>query len=158
MATASPHKFDYVRGLGATEVLDYKDDQVVSKVKRLGPYDFVMTASGDAKGANAISDILQPAGGKFASTRPKSEEMNLAGNVSLIYEFFSMTTQAPENADFTKWWYNDYLPVALAGGVTPTPLEKRPGGLRGVQEACSDVLEGRSPKKLVLNPQADFTE
>ena len=75
-----------------------------------------MTAAGDAKGANAISDILQPEGGAFASTRPKSHEMNLAGNVSLLYDFPSMTTQKPENADFTKWWYRDHLPVWLLPG------------------------------------------
>ncbi|KFY80861.1 hypothetical protein V499_00316 [Pseudogymnoascus sp. VKM F-103] len=152
VATASPRKFDYVRGLGASEVLDYKDDQIVKKLQELGPYDFVMTASGDAVGVNAISDILQPAGGKFVCTRPKSEEMRLAANVSLHYGFFSMATQKVENADFTAWWYGDYLPTALAGGVTPTPLEKRPGGLSEIQAACEDVLAGRSPKKLVLSP------
>ncbi|OBT43062.1 hypothetical protein VE00_05524 [Pseudogymnoascus sp. WSF 3629] len=152
VATASPRKFDYVRGLGASEVLDYKDEQIVKKLQELGPYDFVMTASGDAVGATAISDILQPAGGKFVSTRPKSEEMRLAPNVSLLYGFFSMATQKAENAAFTTWWYGDYLPTALAGGVTPTPLEKRPGGLSGIQAACEDVLAGRSPKKLVLSP------
>lgn len=112
-----------------------------------------MTASGDAKGANAISEILQPNGGTFASVRAQSQEMNLAKNVRLVYDFFSMTTQKPENSDFTEWWYNDYLPGALEGKVTPTPLEKRTGGLNSIQEACTDVLEGRSLKKLVLNPQ-----
>jgi NADPH:quinone reductase-like Zn-dependent oxidoreductase len=152
VATASPGKFDYVRGLGASEVLDYKDDKIVEKLRELGPYDFVMTASGDAKGATAISDILQPAGGKFVSTRAKSDEMRLGDNVSLLYDFFSMATQKAENAAFTSWWYGDYLPAALAGGVTPTPLEKRPGGLSGIQAACEDVLAGRSTKKLVLSP------
>lgn len=152
MATASPRKFDYVRDLGASEVLDYKDEQIVKKLRELGPYDFVMTASGDAVGATAISEILQPAGGKFASTRPKSEEMHLAANVSLLYDFFSMATQKVENEAFTAWWYGDYLPTALAGGVTPTPLEKRPGGLSGIQAACEDVAAGRSPKKLILSP------
>lgn len=76
-----------------------------------------MTASGDAKGINAISDILQPETGPFSSTRLKSDEMSLAGNVGLIYDFFSMTTQKPGNAGFTKWWYHDYLPVDLAGGM-----------------------------------------
>lgn len=140
-----------MRGLGAFEVLDYKDDQIVSKLQRLGPYDFAMLASGDAKSANAISDILQPGGGTFASTRPKSDEMNLAGNVNLVYDYFSMATQKPENADFAKWWYHDYLPTALAGDVTPTPLEKRPGGLAGIQQACEDVIKGVSSKKLVLD-------
>lgn len=152
VATASTHKFDYVRSLGASTVLDYKDEQIVSKLKALGPYDFVMTASGDSKGATAISDILQPVGGQFASTRPENDEMKLASNVKLLYDFFSMTTQKEENRDFTRWWYDDYLPKALAGGVVPTPLEKRSNGLSGVQKACDDVLAGRSSKKLVLNP------
>lgn len=153
IATASPKKFDYVRGLGASEVLDYKDDQIVSSLQRLGPYDFVLLASGDAKGVNAISDILQPRGGTFATTRPKSDDMNLAGNVNLVYDYFSMATQKPENADFAKWWYQNYLPTALAGNVTPTPLEKRSGGLAGIQQACEDVIKGVSSKKLVLNIQ-----
>lgn len=140
-----------MRGLGASEVLDYKDDQIVSNLQRLGPYDFVLLASGDAKGVNAISDILQPRGGTFATTRPKSDDMNLAGNVNLVYDYFSMATQKPENADFAKWWYQNYLPTALAGNVTPTPLEKRSGGLAGIQQACEDVIKGVSSKKLVLN-------
>ncbi|KAI9369430.1 chaperonin 10-like protein [Aspergillus egyptiacus] len=155
VATASPRKFEYVRGLGASTVLDYKDDEIVSKLKSLGPYDYIMTASGDAKGAQALSEILQPDGGTFASVRPQSDEMNLAGNVHLTYDFFSMTTQKPENGDFAEWWYRDYLPEALGGKVTPTPWEKRTGGLNGIQDACTDVLEGRSPKKLVLDPQED---
>lgn len=133
-------------------MLDYSDEQIVSKLKQLGPFDIVMTASGDAKGAKILSDVMQPAGGVFVSTRPQSPEMDLAGNVSLIYDFLSMSTQKPENADFTNWWYREYLPLALAGAVTPTPLEKRPGGLTAVQDACTDVLEGRSPKKIILNP------
>ncbi|GKZ39012.1 hypothetical protein AbraIFM66950_011670 [Aspergillus brasiliensis] len=153
IATASPRKFDYVRSLGASTVLDYKDDEIVSKLKSLGPYDYIMTASGDANGANAISEILQPNGGKFASVRPQSKEINLAQNVDLVYDFFSTTTQKPEYAEFTEWWYRDYLPGALGGNVTHTPLEKRPGGLNRIQEACTDVLEGRSPKKLVLDPR-----
>ncbi|GMG10715.1 unnamed protein product [Aspergillus oryzae var. brunneus] len=131
---------------------------VISKLKNLGPYDFIMTASGDAIGASALSEVLQPGGGTFASVRPQSDEMHLAGNVHLVYDFFSMTTQKPENTAFTEWWYRDYLPGALGGNVTPTPLEKRPGGLNKIQEACADVLEGRASKKLVLDPQADVFE
>ena len=139
-------------------MVDYKDEQAISKLKALGPYEFVMTASGDVAGAHAISEILQPEGGVFVSTRPHSEEMHLAENVELLYDFYSMATQKPENAAFSKWWYEEYLPVALAGGVTPTPLEKRGGGLSGIQNACEDVLNGRSAKKLIINPQQEEEE
>ena len=156
MATTSPRKFDYVYRLGANEVLDYNDEKIVPKLRGLGPYDFVVSASGDVKGANTISNILQPRGGKFGSTQPKKEGMHLAPNVVLTYDIFSMATQKAENAEFTKWWYEDYLPMALAGGVKPTPLEKRPGGLYRVQEACDDILQGRNVSELVFNPQATF--
>ncbi|RMJ22244.1 hypothetical protein PHISP_06884 [Aspergillus sp. HF37] len=71
VGTASPAKFDYVRSLGAATVLDYKDEQIVPKLKDLGPFDFIMLASGGEKAAKAISDILQPTGGTFASTIPQ---------------------------------------------------------------------------------------
>ncbi len=141
-----------MRSLGASEVVDYKDSDAVSKLKQLGPYDFAMSASGDAKSANAISQLLQLKGGTFASTRGKTDDMNLPDNVTLEYDAYSMTTQKPENAEFSKWYYG-YLSSALDGGVTPTPLEKRAGGLAAIQQACGDVLDGKSSKKLVLNPQ-----
>ncbi|KAE8363585.1 hypothetical protein BDV27DRAFT_146023 [Aspergillus caelatus] len=121
MATASPRKFEDVRGLGGSAVFDYKDDEIVPKLKSPGPYDFIMTASGDAIGTNTSSEVLQPGGGTFASVGPQSNGTHLAENVHL---------------------YGDYLPGALGGNVTPTALEKRPGGLNKIQEACADVLEG----------------
>ncbi|KAE8150648.1 chaperonin 10-like protein, partial [Aspergillus avenaceus] len=153
VATASERKFDDVRKLGATDLVDYKDDQAVSKLKQFGPYDFAMTASGDPASANAISELLQPTGGEFASTRPASDETNLAANVRLLYDAYSLTTQKPENASFTEWWYQQYLPDALAGKVIPTPFDKRPGGLHAIQDACNDVLEGTVKNKQVLSPQ-----
>ncbi|KAE8420587.1 hypothetical protein BDV36DRAFT_281279 [Aspergillus pseudocaelatus] len=132
MATSSPRKFEDVRGLGGSAVFDYKDDEIVPKLKSLGPYDFIMTASGDAIGTNTSSEVLQPGGGTFASVGPQSNETHLAENVHL----------KPETTGFTEWWYGDYLPGALGGNVTPTALEKRPGGLNKTQEACADVLEG----------------
>lgn len=108
-----------VRGLGASAVFDYKDDDIVSKLKEVGPYGFIMTASGDARSANPLSEILQPGGGTFASVRPQSDEMHLAGNVHLVYDSFSMIAQKPENTAFMEWWYHTYLPNALAGNVIP---------------------------------------
>ncbi|KAL2829532.1 hypothetical protein BDW59DRAFT_159120 [Aspergillus cavernicola] len=116
IATASPRKFDFVRSLGATQVIDYKDAQAISKLCDLGPYDFIMSTSGDAPAANTISDILQPTGGVFAATRPKSDEMNLAANVELVYDAFNMVTQKPENEEFSRWFYG-YLSGGLAAGL-----------------------------------------
>jgi NADPH:quinone reductase-like Zn-dependent oxidoreductase len=152
VATASPQKFDYVRNLGASEVLDYKNDQVVSRLRDLGPFNFIMSASGDPASATAISEILQPNGGRFVITRPQNDQMRLAGNVEYIYDSLAWATQKPENSAFSIWWYNEYLPAALNGKVAPTPVEKRKGGLEGIQEACDDIIAGKHLRKLVLSP------
>ena len=111
-----------------------------------------MSASGDNASANAISDILQPHGGRFVMTRPKNDQMHLAENVEYIYDFLAMITQKPENSSFSKWWYDEYLPTALGGKVVPTPFEKRTGGLGGIQEACDVIVAGKHSKKLILSP------
>lgn len=151
VATASPRKFEYVRSLGASEVVDYKNDQATSQLKAMGPFDFIMSASGDAASANAINEILQPQGGRFVITRPRNDQMQIAENVEYIYDFLSMVTQKPENSEFSKWWYDEYLPSALAGKVVPTPFEKRNGGLGGIQQACDDLTGGKNVKKLILD-------
>jgi hypothetical protein len=111
-----------------------------------------MSASGDAASANAINEILKPNGGRFVMTRPKNDQIQLASNVEYIYDFLAQATQHPENAAFSKWWYDEYLPAALGGTVVPTPFEKRKGGLGGIQAACDDIVAGKHLAKLVLSP------
>jgi len=118
----------------------------------MGPFDFIMSASGDPASANAISEILQPDGGRFVITRPKNDQMRVAENVEYIYDFLSLATHKPENAPFSKWWYEEYLPTALAGNVVPTPFEKRQGGLGAIQAACDDIIAGKHLNKLILSP------
>jgi hypothetical protein len=131
--------------------LDYKNEQVVSQLKVLGPFNFIMSASGDPASATAISDILQPNGGRFVITRPQNDQMCVAGNVEYIYEFFALATQKPENSIFSTWWYDEYLPAALDGKVVPVPSQKRRGGLEAIQDACDDTIAGKNLSKLVLS-------
>jgi hypothetical protein len=110
-----------------------------------------MSASGDPASATAISEILQPSGGRFVTTHPKNDQMRLAENVEYIYDFLAMVTQKPENSVFSAWWYDEYLPAALGGKVVPTPFEKRKGGLDEIQGVCDDMIAGKQSKKLVLS-------
>jgi hypothetical protein len=111
-----------------------------------------MTASGDGPSQLALAEILQPEGGKFASTLGGA--VSLPSNVERIYEFFAQATQKPQFKDFADWWYQEYLPKVIKEGlVEPTPVEKRTGGLAAIQRASDDVATGVARKKLVLNPQ-----
>ena len=111
-----------------------------------------MTASGDGPSQLALAEVLQPEGGKFASTLGGA--VNLPGNVKRVYEAFSQAAQKPQFRDFADWWYRGYLPKVIKEGlVEPTPVEKRAGGLAAIQRAADDVATGAAKKKLVLNPQ-----
>ena len=129
----------------------YKDGDIVAKLRSLAPFDYIMCAVADSAAVNAIGKIMQPAGGRFVHVRPWNESMNLPGNVELIYKSFSLTTQGPTNPCFSSWWYGEYLPMAMAGSIQPTPVEKFPGGLKGLDAGCKKLLAGVSSTKLVLD-------
>jgi NADPH:quinone reductase-like Zn-dependent oxidoreductase len=154
IATASPHSASHLESIGASLVLDYKSPTIISDLRSLGPYKFLFTTSGDPTSQKALAELLQPDGGKFASTL--KGEVNLPSNVERIYETFSTTTQkeGPKFEKFRQWWYEDYLPkVIQEHTIEATAFEKRAGGLQGIQKAADDVLEGRAKAKLILNPQ-----
>jgi NADPH:quinone reductase-like Zn-dependent oxidoreductase len=155
IATASPRAAPHLMSIGASTVLDYKSPTIIDDLRALGPYTYFFTASGDAVSQKAIAELLQPNGGKFASVLP-GKDVELPSNVERIYEVFNSVAQkeGPVFEKFSKWWYGDYLAKAIRDRVIePAAFEKRPGGLRAIQKAADDVLEGRAKAKLVLNPQ-----
>jgi len=154
IVTASPRDFERQISIGASEVLDYKDPEVLAKLKTLGPFKYAISASGDETSQRAIASLLSESseGGKFASVLGGDYEF--PPNVERIYMAFSMVAQGEEYKDFAEWYYAGYLPEILSdGSVKPAAFVKRGGGLAGLQEASKDVFEGKVRGKLVVNPQ-----
>jgi len=154
IATASPRGFDHLKSLGASNVFDYKSPTVVDDLRKLGPYAYMYTTSGDLVSQKALGLLLQPHGGKFASTL--GGQVELPSNVERVYEFFGNVTQkeGPEFAKFKEWWYGEYLGKAISERlVEPTPFEYRPGGLAAIQKAADDTVEGKVKVKLIIHPQ-----
>jgi hypothetical protein len=112
------------------------------------------TTSGDDVSQQALASLLQPGGGRFASTL--GGDVKLPENVERIYEFFGIVTQKEGSKfeEFAKWWYGEYLGKVIAdGSVEPTAFNKLSGGLGGLQAAADGVLEGKIRGKPILNPQ-----
>ncbi|RAR09013.1 oxidoreductase domain containing protein [Stemphylium lycopersici] len=151
VVTASPRDVERQMKLGATAVVNYRDADVVDKLRRLGPYKYIFTASGDAASQEALA-ALAPPGGKFASVLPSAIE--LPSNVDVLYTAFSQAAQKEEHAEWRDWWYQEYLPRILSEGlVEPVKYGKVEGGLSALQQASQDVFDGNVKGKLVLNPQ-----
>lgn len=154
IATASPRGFDHLKALGASAVLDYKSPNIVNDLEALGPFKYMYTTSGDAISQQALATLLQPEGGKFASTLGGA--VKLPENVERVYEFFGNVTQkeGPKFEEFAKWWYGEYLgKVIVDGSVEPTAFTKVAGGLKNLQAAADAMLDGKIKGKPILNPQ-----
>ena len=69
IATAHPRGFTHLKEIGASEVLDYKSSEIGSQLRKMGHLKYLMTASGDPTSQQTLSNLLQPNGGRFISTR-----------------------------------------------------------------------------------------
>ena len=153
VVTASPRDFERQKKLGATEVIDYKAADVVGKLRELGPFKYLFTASGDPASQKALATLLEPTGGKFASVLPSNAE--LPPNVDIVYTAFSQAAQKEEYSEWRDWWYQEYLPHVLSKGlVEPVKFTKFEGGLSALQQASQDVFDGKVKGKLVIDPQS----
>jgi NADPH:quinone reductase-like Zn-dependent oxidoreductase len=152
VVTASVRDVDRQKGLGASDVIDYKAADAVERLRELGPYKYLFTGSGDPVSQKALSSLLQPEGGKFASVR--GGDVELPTNIERVYRPFSQAAQSEENGDFRAWWYGEYLPNVLQNNlVDPVKFTKRDRGLAALQQASADVFEGKVRGKIVINPQ-----
>ncbi|EMD94559.1 hypothetical protein COCC4DRAFT_54262 [Bipolaris maydis ATCC 48331] len=152
VVTASPRDVERQMKLGASEVVNYKDTDAVAKLHSLGPYKYLFTASGDAASQSALASLLDSTGGSFASVLPSAVE--LPSNVKLIYTAFSQAAQKEEYSEWRDWWYQEYLPKVLSGGlVEPVRFTKVQGGLSALQQASQDVFDSKVKGKLVIDPQ-----
>lgn len=153
IATASSRGFDHLTKIGASQVLDYKDPDIVKKLREIGPFKYMYTTSGDAASQKALASLLGPEGGKFASTL--GGDVELPKNVERVYEFFGNVTmkEGPQFEVFSKWWYSVYLPKAISGGIQPTPFKEIPGGLSVLQSSADAMLAGSIRGKPIVCPQ-----
>ena len=58
IVTASPRDNKRQISLGASEVMDYKAPDVAEQLRALGPYKYMITASGDAASQKALAGLL----------------------------------------------------------------------------------------------------
>lgn len=153
VVTASPRDFERQKRLGASEMIDYKAADAVDRLRQLGPYKYLFTASGDPASQKALASLLEAqGGGEFASVL--GGEVELPSNVQRVYRAFSQAAQQEEYSDWRAWWYREYLPKVLREGLVETvKYTKVPGGLGALQQASTNVFEGKVRGKLIVDPQ-----
>jgi NADPH:quinone reductase-like Zn-dependent oxidoreductase len=155
--TASKKHEGYLKSLGAYEVIDYHDSDVVEKItaaaKRAGT-EIKMGADTITEGDSAklAADVLVSSGGegKLAITLPWPEKHEKPKGLEvLVTGAYRLSTEQPE---FGEWFFNEYLHSALENGsvVPAPPVEVVEGGIEATQKVWDLLKKGVSGKKLVV--------
>ena len=150
IATASAKNFEYVKRLGASEVLDYKSETVVDDlVKALEGKIFVGVLDCIGFEAAKLSvEVVKRIAGKGAVASTKGGVDDLSDGVTLS-KIFGTTLR---DNGIGKAVYTDYLPQALESGAfvpSPEPLVQGKG-LEHVQAGVDRLMAGVSAAKVVV--------
>ncbi|KAJ4253324.1 hypothetical protein NW762_010479 [Fusarium torreyae] len=152
VTTASLSNFDYVRKLGATEVADYHEPDVTTKLidflgdtKLVGAYDAIgseITVRQNAAVLHALG------GGKIVSVGKAPEVPH--NDVEIVRISSSIIDNQEPNVAKEIW--GEYVPAALASGkLVPEPKPLVTGhGLSDVQEGLDKQKAGVSASKIVI--------
>ncbi|CZR66811.1 related to NADPH:quinone reductase and related Zn-dependent oxidoreductases [Phialocephala subalpina] len=157
-ATASQTHHQYLKSLGAFEVFDYHDSDVVSKIvasaKMAGtPISLGFDCVSEGTTSQQSAEILLDSGGKggkLCLVLPWSGQGEKPDGVEIsqteAYRAFV------NQAEMGKWFFNEYLEKALQEkSILSAPeIQIVEGGIDGAQKALDLSKKGVSGKKLVV--------
>ncbi|MDQ0811912.1 NADPH:quinone reductase-like Zn-dependent oxidoreductase [Streptomyces sp. B3I7] len=156
VATASPRNFDYVRSLGAAEIVDRNSSTAVAElVERIGESPLAGTlAIGNGSLKPTIAVAARTTGSKrVASAMPSLFVRMGARRASRLGVTVSgIWGGTLKDNEIGPAIYADFLPAALASGVfRAAPDASVVGhGLDAIPEALRQLKQGVSAKKLVV--------
>ena len=158
-ATASEKHHDYLKGLGASRVFDYKNEHVVASIVNAAKEDgLTVQIAYDAAGQlRECLDILKKLNGagkaKVASAVPLSENSPKEEGVEVT--FVASPVEAKDRTEFFHFVFWVWLKEKLEKGeFVPSPkIQVVEGGLEAANKGLDEWRKGVSGVKLVLEVQ-----
>lgn len=156
-ATASPQHHEYLKGLGASRVFDYKSDDVLKEIVDAAKEDGLVFKVGyHATGSQQLSvDVIE-------ALRGNGEKVKLAiapivdGSVKVPETVETAFVSAPDDLEARheqcSWIFKTWLQEKLATGqvVVSPKIKVVEGGLESADKALDELKAGVSGVKLVL--------
>ena len=156
-ASASPQHHEYIKGLGATYVFDYKDPKVIENIVSTAkstndPIKHVYCAWSKGDSFTQCANVLEAfGGGKLCLTSPWPEDTPKPDS-SIEAELTAAAWNLTLDVEFGRWLFNEWLEESLAKKTyVPSPaIERVEGGIGAIQKAIDIHVKGLSCKKLVV--------
>ena len=154
---ASAKHTDYLKSLGASQVFDYRDENVVANIVKAARDDGVVVSTGyDAVGQLKFSmDVLRQAkadgtAAKVASAVPLSDESPEVEGVEA--RFVDAPHDEKERDEHFQFVFTNWLKEKLEKGeFLPSPKVKViEGGLEGINKGLEELKGGVSGVKLAV--------
>ncbi|KAL8917030.1 MAG: hypothetical protein Q9208_008205 [Pyrenodesmia sp. 3 TL-2023] len=155
-ATASQKHHEFVKTLGAKEVIDYKDADVVEKIVKTAKEDgvtvqFAFDAAGQVQLClDVLKEFVANGTPQLATAIPMSDQTPKEEGVEV--KFVAAPTEAKQQTEFFEFVMNKWLRVKLEKAeYKPSPAIKVvEGGLEGLNKGLDELKAGVSGTKLVL--------
>jgi len=145
LTTASPKNFDLVKGLGADEVFDYRDENVVEKIRAAtgNALDIAFDTISEGKTVEQVAGAIGDKGGKVAIILP------YGGSRSDVKVVYSMLFDLLKRGSNGKWFVDLHKRIFATGKIKPNPVLMQPSGIAGVKDGLQYMQEGKvSAQKL----------
>ena len=158
-ATASPQHHGWLKQLGATEVVDYHDEDVVAKLAEAAKargtsIELALDSISEGATLDLVPATVAAAGGKGKGKVatvlwwPEGKEKPADVQVDVTVAMRHGTDQEK----LGQWFFNDWLEKAMQDGtVVPAPqIEIVDGGVEAAQKVFDMLKKGVSGRKLVV--------
>jgi len=145
--TCSAKNFDYVKRLGASQAFDYKDSDIVSKIRSAGQVKYVYDAISENGSMESCVKILGNQG-KMVVTLPVPEGLKHEGieiKLTFVGQIF-----LPQNDEFRRWFFKFLNEALETKKVVPLPPAVVYEGLDNAQKILDYHAKGVSVQKPVL--------
>ncbi|KAM5385746.1 hypothetical protein ACJZ2D_000945 [Fusarium nematophilum] len=166
VATASPQNFDYLKGLGAEAVFDYKSPTVADDIRKYTDNALQLAWDCTGFGGAIVAGSLSSEGGRYASIMPVNRDEVVAVNpnvdgphVTLMYSIFGErfvkgqeTPAKPEEFEFAKSFWEVARQLLEEGklSVPRTIVNKGGDGFEGILKGLDELRANKvSGGKLV---------
>ncbi|CAF3684653.1 unnamed protein product [Rotaria sp. Silwood1] len=164
ITTASSIRHDYLKELGADVCFDYKDRDVVSKIRQVtkDKLSYAFDCISEKKSIEYVCAVLKDNNSQVVTVLPGiSNEIpsHIKEHHIMMYTIFGREINTfgqhydakPQDKEFAKKFYKLLSDVLLPNGlIKPNKVKKMPGGLNSVEEGFQLMMNDRvSAEKLV---------